>query len=63
VNTIFTSTTSIANNIPAVEEIYWSPVTYYEYETEKNEFYKTIRVLDKNYSQVISDNLKQLLKV
>lgn len=63
VNTVFTTATSIANNIPADEESYWSPVTYYQYETEKNEFNKTIRVLEKNYSQLISDNLKDLLKV
>lgn len=63
VNTVFTTATSIANNIPADEEIYWSPVTYYEYETQKNEFNKTIRVLEKNYSQLISDNLRDLMKV
>ena len=63
VNTAFTTTTSIANNIPADEEIYWSPVTYFDYEKEKNEFNKTVRVLEKDYSSVISDNLKQLLKV
>ena len=63
VNTAFTVTTSIANNIPAEEEIYWSPVTYFDYEKEKNEFNKTIRVLEKNYSSIISDNLKQILKV
>lgn len=62
VNTVFTSATSIANNIPADEEAYWAPVTYFNYERDKNEFNRTIRVLEKNYSQQISDNLKQLLK-
>jgi len=63
VNTVFTTATSIANNIAADEESYWSPVSYYEYEREKNEFNKAIRVLEKNYSQQISNNLKDLLKV
>jgi hypothetical protein len=63
VNTAFSSTTLVANNIPSDEENYWAPVTYYDYEREKNEFNKTIRVLEKNFSQQISDNLKDLMKV
>ena len=62
VNTAFTTSTSISNNLPAAEEIYWAPVSYYQYEFEKNEFNKTIRVLDSNYAQLMSDNLKQLMK-
>lgn len=62
VNSVFTTSTLIANNIPADEENYWAPVSYYNYESEINEFNKTIRVLEKNYSQQISDNLKQLMK-
>jgi hypothetical protein len=62
VNTVFTTSTLVANNIPADEENYWAPVSYYNYEREINEFNKTIRVLEKNYSQQISDNLKQLMK-
>lgn len=62
VNTVFTTSILVANNIPADEENYWAPVSYYDYEKEINEFNKTIRVLEKNYSQQISDNLKQLMK-
>jgi hypothetical protein len=62
VNTAFTTSISISNNLPAAEEIYWAPVSYYQYEFEKNEFNKTIRVLDSNYAQLMSDNLKQLMK-
>lgn len=61
-NSTFTTSTLIANNIPSAEEIYWAPVTYYQYESEKNEYNKTIRVLDSNFSQTMSDNLKQLLR-
>lgn len=61
VNTVFTSTAALANNIPEDEFVYWKPVTYYEYEYDKNEYNKSIRVLDKDYAQQISDNLKQLM--
>jgi hypothetical protein len=62
VNTVFTSATMVASNIPAEEEIYWKPVTYLEYEQDKNEFNKTIRVLDSRLKQVAVDNLTDLLK-
>lgn len=63
VNTIFTAVSSVANNISEDEIIYYKPITYFDYETEKNEFNKTIRVLDSKYSQLAADNLKELLKV
>jgi hypothetical protein len=62
VNTIFTSVTSVANNISEEELIYWKPVTYYEYELNKNEFNKTIKLLGSDFSQLASDNLKELLR-
>ena len=62
VNTHFTNVVCTANNISDEETIYWSPVTYLEYETDKNEFNKTIRVLDSDFKQIIADNLKDLLK-
>lgn len=58
-----TGFTEIANNIPLSESLYWRPVTYYDYENEKNEFNKSILVLDSQYSRTISRNLKELLKV
>ena len=62
VNTYFTGVICTANNISDEESVYWSPVTYIDYETDKNEFNKTIRVLDSDYKQIIADNLKDLLK-
>lgn len=61
-NVIFTDVSSCANNINSDEEAYWMSVTYYEYESENNEYNKTIRVLDNSLKQVISDNLRDLLK-
>ena len=61
-NTIFTSVTSLANNIPSSESSYWDPVTYFQYELEINEKNKSIQVLDKRYSTQISKELKRLMK-
>jgi hypothetical protein len=61
-NVQFTSTTSVANNIVSGEERYWDPISIYDYETEKNEFNKSIRVLDRSYSTQVSKELETLLK-
>jgi len=60
-NVAFTSTTSLANNIVAGEEIYWDPVTMYDVENEKNERRRTIRVVDNGISGTISTQLTTLL--
>lgn len=62
VNTTFTNSTLIVENLASDEEVYWKPITYYDYEQEKNEYNKTIRILDVNYSNIIVSNLKELLK-
>lgn len=61
-NTVFTNTTSLANNIPSSEVTYWDPVTYFQYELEINEKNKSIQVLEKRYSTQISKELKRLMK-
>jgi hypothetical protein len=53
--------TSLANNISLAETIYWEPVTVYDYEVEKNTINKTIRMLDPSFTQVVSDQLANLL--
>lgn len=60
--TIFYSHDILTNNISDEEEIYWKPVSYYEDEFEKNEFNKTIRVLDKKFSRTIVNDLTELMK-
>ena len=62
VKTLYTNATLITNNIPANESTYWSPVYYYDYETEINEKNKSIQVLKKQYSSQIASELKALLK-
>lgn len=61
INVHFTATSLIANNIPAEEEMYWESVSYYDYENEKNEFNKTIRIMDSDLKDVAADNLRSLM--
>ena len=62
VNTIFTSATLESNNIAPEEEVYWRGVTHYDEELEKNEFNKTIKVLDSNFSTNVVVNLVSLME-
>ena len=61
VNTVFTSVTSVANNLSEEEYSYWTPVTYLEHENEKNEFNKSVRVIDSSLKQTMVNNLKDLM--
>lgn len=58
----FTATRIAADNIPAEEDEYYKALTYYDYEYARNEFNKTIRVMDSNLKFTIVDNLKALMK-
>lgn len=60
--TLFTNFKWVANSIPDAEISYWRPVTYYEYETDRNEFNRTISVMDSNYKKLISDDLRKKMK-
>lgn len=62
VNTVFTSSTLVANNIKSEEEVYWTPVTYYQYEQEKNEYNKTIKILDSDYSDQAVNELYESMR-
>ena len=61
VNTNFTTATVSSTNISPEEYEYWKPVTYYEYESQKNEYNKTIRTLDNRYTALVVNNLTDLL--
>lgn len=60
-NTIFTSVTAVANNIPEEELVYWREVTNYDYENEKNEFNSTIRLMDSKFKDQITEELTLLM--
>ena len=60
-NSIYTSSL-YAQNFDSDEEAYYSAVTYYDYEVEKNESKKSIKVLDQPYAKQTANILKKLLK-
>jgi hypothetical protein len=60
--TIFVAYITAADNIVDSEESYYSAVTYYDYETNKNEFNKSIRILDNRFSHTAIQNFKDLMK-
>ena len=60
-NTIFVSAAQIANNLAIEEEVYWSPVTYYDYENAKNEYNKSIKILDNRLTKTIVNDLTKLM--
>jgi hypothetical protein len=60
---IFTETNALSSNMLAEEEIYFRSVSYFDYEAEKNEFNKSIRVFDKRYAQQAVMELRDILRV
>jgi hypothetical protein len=54
VDTIYTS-------IPSDEFVYWEPVSFYDYESELNESRKNIKLIDRQFLQVIEDQMIELL--
>jgi hypothetical protein len=52
----------LANTIPANELYYWTPVYNYDYENEKNEGNRTIRMMQPQYVPAYVNNVKSLLK-
>lgn len=61
VNTTFTTTTNVCDNLNLDEIVYWSPVTYYDYEYNLNESNKNINILDSSYAANVVNSLKGLL--
>ena len=55
---IFSTANTIVENISNSEFVYWTAITYYEYEKQKNEANKTIRLIDTNYSLQIAEDLR-----
>lgn len=62
VNTVFTAASVAANNIGADEEVYYKAVTYFEYEQERNEYNKSIRVLDESFATNTVEQLYDLMR-
>lgn len=60
-NTSVTSVNLLTSNLLDDEAVYWKAVTYYDYEYEKNEYNRSIRMIDKDQSGVAVENLTELL--
>ena len=60
-NSIFYNVSVIANALLPEEVVYWSPVSYYDYESNNNEFNKSIKVLDSDYATYATKSLQSLL--
>lgn len=63
-NTIstITNTDILYENLVDEEAVYWSPVYYYEYEIDRNEKNKNIRLLHDNYALEAAEELRTVLK-
>lgn len=63
-NTTATPTTvaTLAETIPSVELPYWRAISIYDYEELLNEQRKTIRLIDKSYSEQAQNNLEAVMK-
>lgn len=57
-----TGTTNIYYGIPLAEVAYWEPVSFYEYENESNEAKKNINLVDRQYLDLIEDQMIELLR-
>lgn len=62
VNTAFTSVSVISQTISSNVESYYTPISYFDYEYEKNEFNRTIRVIDSEYKYLAVENLIDLME-
>lgn len=62
VNTAFTAVSVISQTISSNVESYYTPITYFDYEYEKNEFNRTIRVIDSEYKYLAVENLIDLME-
>jgi hypothetical protein len=52
----------ILDNIPDTEDVYYSPVYAYDYEEELNEKKRDIYLIDRNYSETMKKQLKEVMK-
>ena len=61
-NCVIVSAIFVSNNIHAEELDYWAPVYYYDYEVERNEGNKTIRIVKADLAQPFITEFKRLFK-
>jgi hypothetical protein len=57
----YTTVQTIANPIPAAEQIYYSPVYVYDYEVDLNEQKRNIKLVDNSYKNSLNKKLSELM--
>lgn len=62
VNTSFSNSTLIVANLSDEEEIYWKAIKCYDFENDKNEFNKTVRVIDNRFTDTVVRNFETLME-
>ena len=62
VNTTFTSASLQIENLLPEEEVYFAPVYDYDYEKERNEFNKSVRLIDNRLTNKIVKDFRDLMK-
>jgi hypothetical protein len=61
ISVAITEVNLINSNLSEEEFVYWKPITYYDFEYEKNEFNRSIRIIDKDLAETAVNNLTELL--
>lgn len=61
-NASVTDVDLVSDNIPDDEYVYWKPVTWFEWELERNESKKHVYLLDANYSLDVSEGFRKKMK-
>jgi len=52
----------VSRSFPQQESQYWEPISFFDYEIEKNEQSKSINVIDKQYVKNVHSSLKSVLE-
>lgn len=61
-STNITNVSTVAENLHPQEAVYWTPISFYDYEVEENNKRKSMQVIDRTYLDVAENNLKKLMK-
>lgn len=61
-NSVISSVSITQINIPLSEAVYWEPVTYFEWEEDKNEQNKSLLLMDRGYLSTAAQTLKASLQ-
>lgn len=61
INTAFTNSSLVVENLAPEEEVYWKPITYFDYETERNEYNKTLKIMDPSFTANLVNDFRILI--